>query len=556
MRYAVVVAGILSCAPSQVMGALSLEVIARSGAAGSLGPNVEADTVFSSFFGPVVDASGRIVFYAEVFGPNVPAGGEFGVWAHDAGTNDLRIRTSDLSPFTGAPIGFLNSNANTGDGDVAVTSFDETFVHAGGVLSTLTHTTMQPPSTGPGVFFGPPELVLTNGVGTYAFRNNLTGAVSATDFTTVYAGTPGALTLVARTGNGAPGFTGLTLASIGSVRMARDGGLAIDGFLDGPGVDGTNNTAIWSGAPGALTPVARTGDAAPGMPAGAVFSEFTPGGYSVGDSAGTVVFKARVAGGGVTTADDEGVWVGAPGGLTLALREGDQAPGLPAGVLMDSLQFIFTNPSIDSAGRITTRIALTGAGVDSTNNEAVMHGAVGSIQPVLRKGDAAPEAPGFSVAFFSQVATNDSGQVLLDASIDDGSTFTQGIYVWDATSGLTLVARAGEPYDLGAGEVGTLANLQFSAAEFDGAGVASGIGDDGTIVIRGQVQPFGNMLFRAQAPGAGNPFDLTGDGVVDGADLGLLLGAWGPCAGCPADLNGDGVVDGADLGLLLGAWGS
>jgi len=51
------------------------------------------------------------------------------------------------------------------------------------------------------------------------------------------------------------------------------------------------------------------------------------------------------------------------------------------------------------------------------------------------------------------------------------------------------------------------------------------------------------------------PADLNADGVVDGADLGLLLGAWGP-AGGQVDLNGDGVVDGADLGLLLGAWGA
>jgi len=43
------------------------------------------------------------------------------------------------------------------------------------------------------------------------------------------------------------------------------------------------------------------------------------------------------------------------------------------------------------------------------------------------------------------------------------------------------------------------------------------------------------------------------DGVVDGADLGLLLGQWG--ANGTGDLNGDGVVDGADLGLLLSAWG-
>ncbi len=48
------------------------------------------------------------------------------------------------------------------------------------------------------------------------------------------------------------------------------------------------------------------------------------------------------------------------------------------------------------------------------------------------------------------------------------------------------------------------------------------------------------------------PEDFTGDGRVDGADLGLMLGAWGTPDG---DLNGDGLTDGADLGLMLGAWG-
>lgn len=51
------------------------------------------------------------------------------------------------------------------------------------------------------------------------------------------------------------------------------------------------------------------------------------------------------------------------------------------------------------------------------------------------------------------------------------------------------------------------------------------------------------------------PGDLNRDGLVDGADLGLLLGAWDQGAGSPADLNGDNVVDGADLGILLGSWG-
>ena len=51
--------------------------------------------------------------------------------------------------------------------------------------------------------------------------------------------------------------------------------------------------------------------------------------------------------------------------------------------------------------------------------------------------------------------------------------------------------------------------------------------------------------------------DLSGDGMVGGADLGVLLALWGTCNSpdCPADLNGDGTINGADLGLLLALWG-
>jgi hypothetical protein len=53
------------------------------------------------------------------------------------------------------------------------------------------------------------------------------------------------------------------------------------------------------------------------------------------------------------------------------------------------------------------------------------------------------------------------------------------------------------------------------------------------------------------------PADVNGDGVVDGADLAQILGAWGECAGpCgPSDLNSDGQVNGADLAQVLGSWG-
>ena len=72
----------------------------------------------------------------------------------------------------------------------------------------------------------------------------------------------------------------------------------------------------------------------------------------------------------------------------------------------------------------------------------------------------------------------------------------------------------------------------------------------------------GNTIFGTEtvdwldvtgAPGAPSDADLNGDMVVDGTDLGILLGEWGT-ADCAADITHDGLVDGVDLGVLLGAW--
>jgi hypothetical protein len=45
--------------------------------------------------------------------------------------------------------------------------------------------------------------------------------------------------------------------------------------------------------------------------------------------------------------------------------------------------------------------------------------------------------------------------------------------------------------------------------------------------------------------------DINQDGLVDGADLAIVLGAWGTTG---ADLNMDGITDGADLAIVLGNW--
>lgn len=58
---------------------------------------------------------------------------------------------------------------------------------------------------------------------------------------------------------------------------------------------------------------------------------------------------------------------------------------------------------------------------------------------------------------------------------------------------------------------------------------------------------------KALFQGLASSPDLNSDGVVNGADLGMLLGQWG--ASGSGDIDGDGTINGSDLGILLANWG-
>ena len=65
---------------------------------------------------------------------------------------------------------------------------------------------------------------------------------------------------------------------------------------------------------------------------------------------------------------------------------------------------------------------------------------------------------------------------------------------------------------------------------------------------------FASSIWRQLIDAAGSPADLNRDGLVNGADFGLLLGKWGCEDPGYADLDGDGCVLGSDLGIMLGDW--
>lgn len=70
--------------------------------------------------------------------------------------------------------------------------------------------------------------------------------------------------------------------------------------------------------------------------------------------------------------------------------------------------------------------------------------------------------------------------------------------------------------------------------------------------VLGAIANTGFDTVRVSQTATSIPADLNHDGVVNGADLGLLLASWGP--GGAADLDCDGTVSGSDLGLLLSSW--
>ncbi|MCA9286109.1 MAG: hypothetical protein KDA22_12870 [Phycisphaerales bacterium] len=121
------------------------------------------------------------------------------------------------------------------------------------------------------------------------------------------------------------------------------------------------------------------------------------------------------------------------------------------------------------------------------------------------------------------VATRSAIAVVLAAP----TTFAASAEVLLATASGGSVAASGQLVVVGQPLTGTAAGLDVSMA----------IG-------------FVPIVIASPIPILG---DLDGNGVVDGADLGLLLSNWNESG--IGDLNADGIVDGSDLGLLLANWG-
>jgi len=212
--------------------------------------------------------------------------------------------------------------------------------------------------------------------------------------------------------------------------IARVAGVSLGGFFYG----------AWMGEPGNLQLLTLRGDQAPGLPVGVTGALFNTSPLLL-NAHGEVVLGAFLEGPGIDVTNDEVLWIGTLGNLHLLVRSGDQAPGAPPGLTFD-LSALASGRfplSINEAGQVVFQSSLRGfdyfGGLWGTDR-------AGTLREIVRNGDVLQVAPGdfrtvAGISFLGGSGNSDgrpsgfsdNGQVAFWASFTDGSS---GVFVSDA----------------------------------------------------------------------------------------------------------------------------
>ncbi|RIK79477.1 MAG: hypothetical protein DCC67_10420 [Planctomycetota bacterium] len=209
------------------------------------------------------------------------------------------------------------------------------------------------------------------------------------------------------------------------------------------GVTAANDSGIWTDASGSLAPVALEGGTTAGLPAGIAIQRAAE---PILNSAGLVSFSGLVAGTGVNVNNNETVWLGPSGGASVLAREGSPAPGTPAGVTFGTM----FEPALSDNGQAAFRALLRGTGVTADNDRGFWAAGRGGTRLVARLGDPAPGLAS-GITFDKLLPTgpvvNAAGQVafrMLTAGAGVTTANDGGIWI-ERNGALTLVAREGNP---------------------------------------------------------------------------------------------------------------
>lgn len=343
-------------------------------------------------------------------------------------------------PMPGHPASsFVDPTAadQSNDGSVVLVDQERVFVHDGVSTTRVIGIGDQAPGLATDVRFGAVFGAYSAAdAGRFAVQYSLTGpGTSASNRRSLWFHEAGVTTLVARAGN-APvgGGSGQVFHANGfEQRLSSNGLLAYAASVTA----GSSSTwrGIWGWDPvNGSTLWARTGVTAPGT--SETFTVFE--GYGTLNALGQMPFIAL-------TSSGYSLWVASAAGPTPVVRIGDALPGSPWNEVVVSLWSV--HQPINDVGEIAFGVQTQGDG--GYTGQALVRWSTSGLVTLLRSGDAAPGAsPGAVFSQFGPVAMNDSGAILLFATLANTGTGPQQGYWFVDPQGAPTDVALNPPYVL------------------------------------------------------------------------------------------------------------
>jgi hypothetical protein len=393
--------------------------------------------------------------------------------------------------------------------------------------------------------------LLGNG-GQVAFTAGLSGAgTTAGTAHALFAGSPGAPTLVLREGDPTP-YNGFNFGVPSNLNINPAGQIAFRSSLHSGanlfpngGIYLATPKADWSGY--TVAKVANLRESPTPSPLYHAYTSFSAPSLN---AAGDVAFVGQVD----SSTGSQYLMLGKPGKLAIVAHSGEPL------VTDNGLTLTPTrigDPLLSTNGAVTFGATLVD---DASRDTALISGLPGHLKVIAREGD--PTPAGADTFFGSlvpsgtapKVSVNGHGQVAFAASMTGpGATpaTSQALFATDRAGQLMLVARYGQTFDTEKGP--RTAGSFYSVYLSNGSdGLPSSFNDLGqlvfTLVADSGTPSEYSALIRAQIP---FPGDANADGRVDTTDFKALYKHFNKPGGqADGDFNHDGMVSFGDFQLL------
>lgn len=387
----------------------ALRLVAVKGGAAPTG-------LFDSFSSVIQDNAGRVLFDGQLqTGPGgITAANNEGYWAETTPGTLVEIAREGLPAPGAAGVAFVapfgTDSARFGNNGLVLVRGDlssgiDEVVLAGqpGAMQLVARSGQQPPGLGSGLGWRTFDVIAATGAGRFLFLadywQNSNQQFKGEGAWSDRGGSLAAV-FIDQVVRGAPAQYQVQGPSNRDIGVNGAGKVVIRQLLTNPAALVDSGHALFSETRGALQYETGYPEVAAGL---------SVIGYGNGTSSPLINAQDRIAfssdlfGKGVTEQNDSALWIGTGTQYTLVARAGSQAPGVSVGITFGSVVGNYGSesaPSLGSGGHLVLRALLVGGEVPGTANLGLwMTDRAGRLRLMARKGDTIVVAPGQTRTF-------------------------------------------------------------------------------------------------------------------------------------------------------------